>query len=40
MVASNLKTFIGYRIFQSDIVSRNLAAVGVLVTFEKKTSVF
>ena len=36
MVASNLKTFIGYRIFQSDVVSVNLAAVSVLVTFEKK----
>ena len=40
MVESNFKTFIGYRIFQSDIVSRNLAAVSVLVTFEKKKTVF
>ena len=36
MVASNLKTFMGYRIFQSDVVSRSLAAVSLLVTFEKK----
>ena len=40
MVASNLKTFLGYRIFQSDKVSRSLAAVSVLVTFEIKTSIF
>ena len=40
MVASNLKNFIGYRIFQSDQVSRNLAAASVLLTFQKKTSVF
>ena len=40
MVLSNLKTFIRYRIFQSDVVLRSLAVVSVLVTFEKKTSVF
>ena len=40
MVASNFKTFIGYRIFQSYVVSQNLAAVSVLITFEKTTSVF
>ena len=40
MVASNFKTFVGYRIFQSVAVSQNLGAVSVLVTFEKKTSVF
>ena len=40
MVTSNFKAFVGYRIFQSVVVSRNLAAVSVLVTFEKETSVF
>ena len=40
MVPSNLKTFIGYRDFRSDVVPRSLAAVNVLVTFEKKTGVF
>ena len=40
MVTSNFKTFVGYRIFQSVVVSRNLAAVSVLVTFEKEASVF
>ena len=40
MVALNFETFIGYRIFQSDVVSRNFAAVSVLVTFEKTANVF
>ena len=40
MVASNLKTFIERRIFQSDEVSQSLAAVSVLVISEKKASVF
>ena len=40
MVASNLKTFIRYRIFQSAVVLRSLATVSVLVTFKKKASVF
>ena len=40
MVASNFKTSVGCRIFPSVVVSQNLAAVSVLVTFEKKTNVF
>ena len=39
MVAPNLKVFLRYRIFQSDVVSRKLAAVSVLVTFEIKASI-
>ena len=40
MVASNLKTFIGYTIFQSDAVSQNLTAVSVLVIYLKKGQLF
>ena len=40
MVASNFRTFVGYRIFKIVAVSRNLAAVNVSVTFEKKTNAF
>ena len=40
MVASNLKNFIGYRIFQSDIVSQNLATISLLLIYLKKKVFF
>ena len=40
MVASNFRTFVGYRIFKIVAVSRNLAAVSVSVTFEKRQMFF
>ena len=41
MGASNFKTLVGHRIFQSVEVSRNLAAVAtVLLTFKKRQVFF
>ena len=40
IVVSNLKTFIGHRIFQSDVVPQNLATVSVLVIYLQKRQVF
>ena len=40
IVVSNLKTFIGHRIFQSDVVPQNLATVSVLEIYLQKRQVF